>query len=321
MPIRPRSVAGWVRRQLATEPPRSKSLIMTIFGDSIAPFLPGIWLGELVRLLEPFGVNERLVRTSGFRLAEEGWLRPERNARRSRYMLTQAGQVRVAHASRRIYHPPPETWDRRWTVLMLRRSENLAADRMQLRQELEWEGFGTLAPGIFVHPGADRESLREILERLGLRQNVVLLQGAEVSSVTRSSTPLLVADCWRLELVSARYEAFVANFRPVLDLVQRGVDAQEAFVLQTLLIHSFRRVVLHDPRLPRPLLPQDWPGLEAYALCKAMYLQTHMGVGEFLAEHVEGFHEICASAEFMERFGGLNGEKPAELTSAAPRGG
>lgn len=306
MAQRTRSIGVWLQQRLDAEPPRSKSLIVTIFGDSIAPFADGIWLGKLVHLLEPFGVNERLVRTSGFRLAEEGWLRPERQGRRSRYRLTRAGQQRIQHASHRIYDAPPDGWDGKWTLLMLRRSQSLAAERMQLRRELAWEGFGMLASGIFVHPCANRDSVGEVLERLGVSDSIVWLQASEADSGASGSSANLVDDCWRLDLVRANYAAFVKDFHPVLGLLSRGLDAQRAFVLQTLLIHTFRRVVLHDPRLPRPLLPENWPGHEAYELCRAIYLQTYEAAGAFLAEHVEGVDAVKKyPAEFMSRFGGL----------------
>jgi phenylacetic acid degradation operon negative regulatory protein len=38
-----------------------------------------------------------------------------------------------------------------------------------------------------------------------------------------------------------------------------------------LLIHHYRRVVLRDPLLPAELLPKNWPGREARALCGEIY--------------------------------------------------
>jgi phenylacetic acid degradation operon negative regulatory protein len=38
-----------------------------------------------------------------------------------------------------------------------------------------------------------------------------------------------------------------------------------------LLIHYYRRVVLRDPLLPESLLPADWPGRAARALCGEIY--------------------------------------------------
>ena len=45
--------------------------------------------------------------------------------------------------------------------------------------------------------------------------------------------------------------------------------------MRTLLIHEYRRVLLRDPRLPAALLPLDWPGAAAFALCRDFYRLTH----------------------------------------------
>jgi phenylacetic acid degradation operon negative regulatory protein len=60
-------------KQLATAlprrlKPRAKSLLVTVWGDAIAPHGAGIWLGSLIQLVAPLGLNERLVRTSVLRL-------------------------------------------------------------------------------------------------------------------------------------------------------------------------------------------------------------------------------------------------------------
>ena len=52
-------------------------------------------------------------------------------------------------------------------------------------------------------------------------------------------------------------------------------DPAQCFVVRTLLIHAYRRVLLRDPQLPPALLPLDWPGAAAYALCRDFYRLTH----------------------------------------------
>jgi len=47
-------------------------------------------------LVRPFGISDRLVRTSVFRLAEEGWLDAQRDGRRSRYTLNPRSAARFA---------------------------------------------------------------------------------------------------------------------------------------------------------------------------------------------------------------------------------
>jgi phenylacetic acid degradation operon negative regulatory protein len=36
----------WIRQFLANDPPRSKSVVMTVFGDSITPRGGAVWLGS-----------------------------------------------------------------------------------------------------------------------------------------------------------------------------------------------------------------------------------------------------------------------------------
>ncbi|MDN5872183.1 MAG: phenylacetic acid degradation operon negative regulatory protein PaaX, partial [Nitrococcus sp.] len=53
----------------ACRPVRAGSLIITVYGDAIAPRGGTVWLGSLIALLTPLGLNQRLVRTSVFRLS------------------------------------------------------------------------------------------------------------------------------------------------------------------------------------------------------------------------------------------------------------
>src|SRR5690606_24964057 len=69
----------WIQAFMASDPPRSKSVVMTVFGDAVMPRGGSAWLGSLIDLLAPFGISDRLVRTSVFRLAEEGWLEATRS--------------------------------------------------------------------------------------------------------------------------------------------------------------------------------------------------------------------------------------------------
>ena len=68
------------------------------------------------------------------------------------------------------------------------------------------------------------------------------------------------------------YQDFVEAFRPVARAMRGGdADARQCFIARTLMMHEFRRVQLRDPLLPRQLLPADWPGDTARALCREIY--------------------------------------------------
>ena len=66
------AIDGLVEGFLARRPIRSTSLIVTLFGDVVSQHGGVIWLGSLVEALGLLGIDERLVRTSTFRLVQEG---------------------------------------------------------------------------------------------------------------------------------------------------------------------------------------------------------------------------------------------------------
>src|SRR5437016_3447488 len=70
----PASVRALLRRWRAQRPLRAGSLLVTIFGDAIAPRGAAVTLGSLIRLAAPFGLTERLVRTSVAPRARDRWL-------------------------------------------------------------------------------------------------------------------------------------------------------------------------------------------------------------------------------------------------------
>lgn len=143
------------------------SLIISAFGDAILPRGGRIWLGSLIRLLEPLELNERLVRTSVFRLAKEEWLRTETVGRRADYLLTPTGRRRFDEASRHIYASHAPIWDRRWRLILVVGDLDPKA-RDAIRRALFWQGFGALGNECFVHPSADLTAAFDALVAEGL---------------------------------------------------------------------------------------------------------------------------------------------------------
>jgi phenylacetic acid degradation operon negative regulatory protein len=299
----------WISRFLTTDPPRSKSLVMTIFGDAIAPHGARLWLGSLIELVAPMGATDRLVRTSVFRLVQEGWLVASREGRRSSYALLPEARPRFERANRRIYASPGLDWDGRWTVVMAPNGSIAAPLRAAVRKELEWEGYAMLAPGLLAHPAADAPTLADILERVKGTGKIFVCSAAELPD--SGSRPLgeLVREGWDLSGVVADYRRFIAEFTPLLAALRKesGLTNQDAFVVRSLLIHAYRRVQLHDPMLPLELLPQPWPGSEAYALAQAIYRLTWEKAEQHLMAVLgrEDADAPAADAGFYDRFGGL----------------
>jgi phenylacetic acid degradation operon negative regulatory protein len=306
----PSSATEWTAGLLASDPPRSKSLLTTIFGDSIVPHAGMVWLGSLIELLGPFGVNDRLLRTTVFRLAQEGWLIAERDGRRSSYSITAEAKERFARAYRRIYAAPPADWDGNWTLVMGMAGDLDPVARTALRKELQWEGYYIMAPGFAAHPSGDTDSLRKILERTGLADTVYVCRMTALPEVNRRSLGELAGDGWDLSGVADSYRHFIRQFQPLEALLEAGpaLAPQEAFVLRTLLIHAYRRVQLHDPQLPAQMLPDPWPGAQAYMLTRELYRKLHAAAEEYLmgALRKEDPQAPVAEVSFYQRFGGLD---------------
>jgi phenylacetic acid degradation operon negative regulatory protein len=303
-------VRRWIRRELASAPPRAPSLIITVWGDAIAPHGGAVMLGGLIDLLAPLGINERLVRTSVFRLAREGWLRAKPIGRESLYRLTRDGIRRFRQAYRRIYSPPDEGWDESWEIVIADRPT--VAQRRALRQELEWEGFGTFGQGVLARPATAASAVPRIAAALHVERQIAVVRARDDASLGGRTLASLVPEAWDLAALSAHYRQFLRRFGKVIECFRvadkAAVDPAQAFIVRTLLIHEYRRVLLRDAQLPAALLPLDWPGAAAYALCRDFYRLTHRAAERHLLATLATAHGGLppASAEFYERFGGLN---------------
>ena len=291
------------RRQ---RPLRGGSLLVTILGDAIAPRGGTIALASLIKLAMPFGLTERLVRTSIGRLANEQWVSFERSGRASFYSLTTNGRARFAEATQRIYGAPPQDCDGLWTMAIV--PPTLKTRRDDLRDELLWLGFGQITPGVFAHPTYTASSINARLDELQSGGQLVVMKGSIVSQAASAN---LVAMGWDLDDLGRRYKRFIDMFLPVattLDSVGLGpVPGDVAFILRTLLLHEYRKIHLRDPLLPAALLPEDWAGIDAQKLCRDLYAKVFPASEQYLSTTVQTQAGAlpAPAAEVFQRFGGL----------------
>jgi phenylacetic acid degradation operon negative regulatory protein len=317
--MKSRFIEQWISDYLAQRRVRANSLIITVYGDFIGAHGGTVWLGSVMRLVEPLGLNERMVRTSVYRLSQDKWLVSEQIGRKSYYSLTPSGRRRFEHAYRRIYHTPQESWNGEWQVVIM--PSTLGAPlRDALRKELSWAGYGSVAAGVLAHPSADTETLLEILQDTGAHDKVVAMTAVSLGALSGRPLQALARECWNLEQIDATYREFADRFRPALRALRsaRTLDPEQCFLMQTLTMHEFRRALLHDPQLPEQLLPSDWGGVVARQLCRDLYRITW----PLAQQHLMAVCETPdgplppASAYFYERFGGLKDETTTPAVAA-----
>jgi phenylacetic acid degradation operon negative regulatory protein len=218
--------------------------------------------------------------------------------RRSRYETTAAGRHAFRDdAHRRIYAAALPPWSGRWHLLL---SGNMPRERREaLRRNLLWLGFGCVGPRLYAHPRADLAELRSMIERLALRDQVLVFDAAAAEA------PDLLRQGWNLDALAGAYRRFLATFGPVQHAAERdrAADPGAAFVLRALLIHEYRRIVLRDPQLPPQLLPANWSGDAARQLCRSVYAALLDGSQQHIGALLDDANS--PAPYFFERFGGL----------------
>ena len=252
----------------------ARTLLVTVFGDSVEPHGGEVWAGSLLRLVEPLGINERLVRTSLNRLVGEGFLVTRRHGKRSFYSVTPMARREVRRAERHIYHPRGDPWDGRWTVVVSTGAVTPPA-RAAVRQHLSRLGFCALSPSVHITPFDRTDAIRQVLDDLGLGQQLAVFRGEVPPAVGLEDTDLAGLLTTELKALEPAWRKFLRRFRPLADAAGDeggvGLDPEGAFLAQTLLIHAYRRIVLKEPELPAGLWPSGWVGDAAYDVAARCY--------------------------------------------------
>jgi phenylacetic acid degradation operon negative regulatory protein len=273
------------------EPSRTGSIVITVFGDAIVPRGGSVWLGTLLEFFKALDVDSGVVRTAMSRLAADGWLEREKVGRNSFYRLVKQGRQTFDAATKHIYDPQPSDWTGRFELLLIGKTEYRDAARDALKNA----GFGSPVPGVWVAPSG-----------VPVPEEAACAIRLEVSAEDDSGRRLL-CESWPLQRTADAYLKFMKTFEPLRSWIgtRPRLTATDAFTARILLIHHYRRVVLRDPLLPPLLLPEDWPGRAARAMCGEIYRGLLAASESWLDRN--GLNENgplpAAGAELARRFG------------------
>ena len=248
---------------------RSRSAILTLYGDYLLNRGGEISIASLIRLLGNFGLSGQAVRSAVSRMCQGGILLVKRRGGGSYYSLADSGYQLLNKGATRIFQRKNEPWDGTWNIVTYSIPESMRDARDRLRLELGWFGYGALSEATWISPYDLSAEVEELAGRLGVK-------GYLLSFLVRhhgGTQPTdVVARCWDLGRIHQKYAGFIAEYRPKLEghvgRLGRGVEvaASECFVERFNLIHEYRRLPYLDPDLPEKLLPADWLRPQAAAL-------------------------------------------------------
>jgi phenylacetic acid degradation operon negative regulatory protein len=244
-------------RRHAAGGPSARGLLFTVLGEFVLPTGGSAWTSAFVAVFARLGVEEKAIRQALARTAADGWIRPERVGRRTRWWLTPDGDRLLTEGTERIYAlaNSQRDWDGRWLLVLARVPESDRAGRHVLRTRMSWAGLGSPAPGVWVTTLVERkDEVEQVLAQAGVADAQVFVAehagGAELAD--------LVAQSWDLPAIERQYEEFLAEFA--------SAGTADPLVRLTELVHAWRRFPSIDPGLPAALLPARWSGARAAKL-------------------------------------------------------
>ena len=246
-------------RRRADGGPSARALLVGILGQYVMPHDDAVWTSTLVGALEALGVEERAARQAVNRTAADGWLVGHSVGRYTKWSLSPAGRRLLQAAWLRLGRSllPDRAWDGHFLLASLLGAPPDRRSRERLAAGLDFEGFGSLGPSLWVAADARAESgARVVIDELGLADRAVFFVAAPTA--TSESPAAVVARAWDLEGAALAHERFLAEFADA-----DPADAREAFALRTRLAHEWRHLLSIDPALPPDLLPDDWAGTRA----------------------------------------------------------
>lgn len=221
--------------------PRVWSLVITVFGDSVQHRGGHISTMRLSRLLGRLGIEPGAIRTALSRLAADGWVEGRREGRSSVYRLTETGRKAFGPANATIFAAPTTRPTDIWIF-----------DTSPNAKGLKIAG-GHLVPAPARPTGA---------------------------AFRMAGTPLPGSAEAIWQALEPRHRLALQRLARDLVVLDDGLDDPlDAAAARTLLVHSWRRIVLRWPELPAEFTPD------------------HIGPRNFRAEVAQAYFRLSGPAE------------------------
>lgn len=287
----------------------SNSLILSIFGDFVSAHGGTIWLGSLIKLVGPLGINQRLVRTSVFRLTEKGVLQSKQVGRRSFYSLTEKGFRQFSSAAERIYRYHDNKWDGDWCLVFTTLNNLEKKYRERFQNELAWLGFNRLANGVYAHPLVTLEEVKKVVTEMSLEDSVVVMQARSSGEDSLIASGNLIKSSFNVYAMKEEYQEYINFFKGILKSAESTAQksAESCFLIRLLLIHKYRRILMREPEIPHELMPAECLSHKARDITEKLYKLICNQAEDYFMEiaESESVNLPKVNEEYYTRFGGI----------------
>ncbi len=303
-------VGQLVEKYSTSQSVHANSLVLTIFGDYICSHGGVIWLGSIIKIVEPLGISQRLVRTAVYRLTEKGILQSKQLGRRSFYSLTEKGFRQFSSAAGRIYRYQQTPWDGEWRLVFTTLKNISKKDKDKFQNELVWLGFNRLSSGVYAHPLTQVDVVNKIVTEMKLDESVVVMQAKSMGSNPLKSSGNMIKQCFNFDVMKQEYLEFINFFSGILKTTESSQTKSDemCFLLRTLLIHKYRHILLREPELPRELIPEDCLSHRAREITEKLYKLICIQAEAYFLQvgEAEDGNLPKLDKEFFTRFGGIS---------------
>jgi phenylacetic acid degradation operon negative regulatory protein len=222
------------------------------------------------------GSGSEQLRSCLRRLVAEGVLERAGAGRSARYAATPAGLAALARQRERMRRAYAldggvPAWDGTWHLVGFAIPETERPARDALRDRLVGLGGASIQGGLYASPHAWEPAVAAAAKELGVEGAVTIATTTELRVGGVAEPREIARRLWPLDEIAARYDAFVAHFRPALAALREMRARREALPDAAFLPGALAMAVAFqpafdpDPLLPRALLPRRWPGAAARA--------------------------------------------------------
>lgn len=242
------------------------SLIITFFGDSIAPRGGAVSASTIQSAMALCGIGSGTVRTALSRLGKDGWVEREKSGRNSFYRLSNKGTQQSIEASANIYARPMNNGNDKHTLYLV-----VSESGQSLPTDARAASI-VLKQNVYLISSTCRE-----LTQLNPQHYIV-------AEVKNHSLPYWAETALLPESLASKYSQLCER---ATDICNSSIRSNaDAMALRTILIHEWRRLRLRPGQINQTLCHTAQH--KAHQIVARLYHELSPGADQWLQQNARG---------------------------------